>query len=135
VALYSNHAQLCEGLDPHDATYTVGPYQPSSPITKSFSNAAHANYDAKAFRPAEMQMANALDGFSHPWVRNKDRLDYGVPLPVKSGSSTRFFPDFLWWAGHRLGDRPNPPIHSRRKESGKAARHLATTAYRAGDAE
>jgi len=30
-------------------------------------------------------------------VRNKDRVDYGIPLPIKSGSSSQFFPDFLWW--------------------------------------
>jgi len=24
-------------------------------------------------------------------------VDYGIPLPIKSGSSSQFFPDFLWW--------------------------------------
>ena len=31
------------------------------------------------------------------WVRAKDRLDSGIPLPVKSGSSSTFYLDFLWW--------------------------------------
>ncbi len=30
-------------------------------------------------------------------MRNKDRVDYGIPLPIKSGSSSQFFPDFIWW--------------------------------------
>ena len=25
------------------------------------------------------------------------RLDYGILLPIKSGSSSYFYPDFLWW--------------------------------------
>jgi len=98
VALYENHVQLCESVDPAAATYTVGAYQPSGFVDKKFKNAAHTHYDAKAFRSDELQMANALDRFAnHVWARNKDRLDYGIPLPIKSESSTYFYPDFLWW--------------------------------------
>lgn len=98
AALYDNHVQLCNSIDPATASYTVGPYQPSGDIQKRFSHAGHPYYDSKAFRTAELQMANALDKFPKwVWVRNKDRLDYGIPLPIKSGSSGRFFPDFLWW--------------------------------------
>src|SRR5262249_16445032 len=67
-------------------------------VAKPFSNAGHAYYDAKAFRGDELDVAKALDKYSeYVWVRNKDRLDYGIPLPVKSGSSSTFYPDFLWW--------------------------------------
>src|SRR5438270_12938586 len=49
-------------------------------------------------RPDELDVAKALDKHEdHVWVRNKDRLDYGIPLPIKSGSSSVFYPDFLWW--------------------------------------
>jgi len=45
-----------------------------------------------------LDVAKALDKHKdHVWVRNKDRLDYGIPLPIKSGSSSVFYPDFLWW--------------------------------------
>lgn len=39
----------------------------------------------------------ALDRQKYVWVRSKDRVDYRIPLPIKSGSSSQFFPDFLWW--------------------------------------
>lgn len=65
---------------------------------KVFENAAHPQYDSKAFRGDELEVAKALDRHSeYVWARNKDRLDYGIPLPVKSSSSSIFYPDFLWW--------------------------------------
>ena len=98
VKEYENHVRLSELVDPDLKLYTVGPYQPSSTIRKPFNNAGHSFYDAQAFRPDELQIAKTLDKYHQfVWVRNKDRLDYGIPLPIKSGSSSVFYPDFLWW--------------------------------------
>ena len=95
---YENHVRLSKLADADAELYTVGPYQPSGTAEKTFKNAGHAYYDAKAFRPDELEVAKALDKHDEfVWVRNKDRLDYGIPLPIKSGSSSTFYPDFLWW--------------------------------------
>ncbi len=81
-----------------DGDYVVGPYQPSGTVEREFERSAHPKYDAKGLNPDELKMAKALDEFKdYVWVRNKSRLDYGIPLPRKSGSSSTFFPDFLWW--------------------------------------
>jgi type III restriction enzyme len=98
VQEYENHVRLSKLADPDEELYTVGPYQPSGAVQKPFSYSGHACYDSKAFRPDELYVAKSLDKHSdYVWVRNKDRLDYGIPLPVKSGSSSTFYPDFLWW--------------------------------------
>jgi type III restriction enzyme len=97
VAEYENHVHLGVLVDPHDRDYAVGPYQPSGAILKTFSHAAHPHYDAKSFNPDELEMAKALDKFDYVWARNRDRLDYGIPLPLKSATSSTFYPDFLWW--------------------------------------
>jgi type III restriction enzyme len=100
VAEYENHVRLSELVDSDEKFYTVGPYQPSGTVQKFFDNAGHPYYDSKAFRADELEVAKALDKFSdYVWVRNKDRLDYGIPLPTKSGSSSTFYPDYLWWVG------------------------------------
>ena len=98
VQEYENHVRLSELADPDQGLYTVDPYQPSGTVDKPFKHAGHTHYDSKAFRPDELDVAKALDKYRQfVWVRNKDRLDYGIPLPVKSGSSSVFYPDFLWW--------------------------------------
>jgi type III restriction enzyme len=98
VQEYENHVLLSKLADPDEELYTVGPYQPSGTVEKPFSNAGHPHYDSKAFRADELDVAKALDKYKdYVWVRNKDRLDYGIPLPIKSGSSSTFYPDFLWW--------------------------------------
>ncbi len=84
---YENHVRLSTLADPEEELYVVGAYQPSDNIEKPFDHAGHPFYDAHAFRPDELAV----------WVRNKDRLDYCIPLPIKSGSSSTFYPDFLWW--------------------------------------
>lgn len=97
VQEYENHVRLTELADPENRVYVVGPYQPSSGVEKPFQHAAHEHYDTKAFREDELRVANALDKYNaYIWVRNKDRLDYGIPLPIKSGTSSAFYPDFLW---------------------------------------
>lgn len=98
VREYENHVQLRELADPESSEYIVGPYPPSGSVPKDFKHAGHSYYDAKAFNPDELEMAKALDKFAdYVWVRNKDRVGYGIPLPIKSGSSSTFYPDFLWW--------------------------------------
>ena len=97
VREYENHVQLTQLADDAQHDYVVGPYQPSGNIKKPFTHAGHSHYDNKAFNNDEYEFAKALDRQKYTWVRNKDRVDYGVPLPVKSGSSSNFFPDFLWW--------------------------------------
>lgn len=95
---YENRVRLTALADPENDSYIVGVYQPSSSVMKTFKNAAHQQYDVKAFRDDELTVAKALDKHKdYVWVRNKDRLDYGIPLPIKSGSSSTFYPDFLWW--------------------------------------
>lgn len=97
VAEYENHVKLAVLADPIERDYVVGPFQPSGSVPKTFKHAGHPHYDTKAFNPDELAFAKALDEFVFPWVRNKDRLDYGIPLPAKSGGSATFYPDFLWW--------------------------------------
>jgi type III restriction enzyme len=98
VREYENHVRLALLADPEEQSYTVKPYQPSGAIHKDFQHSAHPYYDSKAFaNNDESDMAKALDKFEHAWARNKDRLDYGIPLPLKSASSSTFYPDFLWW--------------------------------------
>lgn len=94
---YENHVRLSQLADAEDEFYAVGSYQPSGSVEKPFDNAGHPFYDANAFRGDELAVAKAIDKFGYAWVRNKDRLDYGIPLPIKSGSSSTFYPDFLWW--------------------------------------
>lgn len=98
VQEYENHVRLTVLADAENEDYLVGSYQPSSGVEKPFKYAAHAHYDSKALRDDELDVAKALDKHKdYVWVRNKDRLDYGIPLPIKSGSSSVFYPDFLWW--------------------------------------
>lgn len=102
VREYENRVQLTLFGDPTEADYVVGPYQPSSTVKKEFANAGHPYYDAAAFNDDELRVARAIDKLGHTWVRNKDRVDYGIPLPVKSNSSSTFYPDFLWWVGNTV---------------------------------
>lgn len=84
-----------------EETWTPGPYQPTSSNMVTFNNALHAEYSRAAFRPEELEFARALDDLDEGvWMRNPVRGDgYGIPLPVKVGGSSTFYPDFIWWAG------------------------------------
>lgn len=98
VAAFEGHVELGILADPDENTYVVGAYQPSGVVQKEFSYAAHPYYDAGAFNDPELKMARALDQFpEYVWARNKQNVDYGIPLPIKSESSSTFYPDFLWW--------------------------------------
>ncbi len=95
---YETQVQIEPLADESEATYVVGAYQPSGTIQKSFDHAAHPYYDNKAMNEDEIDVARALDKWAeYIWTRNRPRLDYGIPLPVKSGGSSVFYPDFLWW--------------------------------------
>jgi type III restriction enzyme len=102
VRLYENRVRLEEMVDPDHRHYTVGPYQPSGTVEKTFTHAGHPHYDAKSFKGQELDVAKAMDKLEYVWVRNKDRVGYGVPLPVKCGSSSTFYPDFLWWVKNTI---------------------------------
>jgi len=97
VSEYENHVHFTRLEDPDQELYVLGPYQPSGSVKKEFEHAAHPYYDSKSFNNDELDFARALDNSGYVWARNKDRLDYGIPLPVKSGTSSQFFPDFVWW--------------------------------------
>jgi len=98
VREYESRVELRKSVDPTEGEYVVGPYQPSGSVEREFDYSAHPKYDSKSFNPDEAKMAKALDEFKKfVWVRNKARVDYGIPLPRKSGSSSTFYPDFLWW--------------------------------------
>lgn len=98
VREYEAHVQLTKFSDKSEQEYTVDSFQPSGEVSRPFNNAGHPAYDSTSFRPDELEFAKALDKFpKYVWVRNKDRLDYGIPLCIKSGSSSTFYPDFLWW--------------------------------------
>lgn len=98
---YENHVRLAPLVDDEVGEYVVDAWQPSGSVKKTFKHAAHSHYDSAAFNNDELEFAKALDSFDFPWARNKDRLDYGIPLPMKSGASNQFYPDFLWWVKGR----------------------------------
>lgn len=64
-----------------------------------FEHAVHEKYAQNVFLPEELAFAKALDSMGQGvWMRNPARGDgYGVQLPIKVGSSSTFYPDFLWW--------------------------------------
>lgn len=100
VATYEQYVQLREIVhsDPAKSNYVVGAYQPTGVVEKPFEHSGHPYYDSKAFNLDELEMARALDRFTeYVWVRIRERVDYHIPLPVKSKKSENFYPDFLWW--------------------------------------
>lgn len=96
---YRNKVELqLVKFDPEREFYTVDAYQPSGEAEKVFQNAGHEHYDLKGFNPQELAFAKELDKFADfVWVRNKSVTGYGIELPLKSKSSSTFYPDFLWW--------------------------------------
>ncbi|WP_309130343.1 hypothetical protein [Brevibacterium sp.] len=92
VELVPNQIHGEETWRPSSHTPTVDKYY-------SFENAVHAKYAQNQFNGEELEFAKALDSAGRGvWMRNPTRGDgYGIQLPVKVGSSTTFYPDFLWW--------------------------------------
>lgn len=88
--------------DPDKATWTAAEHRPRSGELLDFVNAVHPQYAKADFNTDELQFARALDAFGQgAWLRNPStsELGYGLPLPVRVGDSSRFFPDFLWSSG------------------------------------
>lgn len=88
--------------DPDRSNWTVAEYRPRSADLRDFKNAAHPQYSRSDFNTDEWQFAEALDAAGRGlWMRNPTTADTGfsIPLPIKVGDSTRFYPDFLWWVG------------------------------------
>ena len=98
VREYENRVSLDVLADDDEANFVVQAFQPAGETFKSYDHAGHPKYDTKSFNNPETEFAKAIDKFaSHVWVRNMDRVGYGITMPVKSGSSSTFYPDFLWW--------------------------------------
>jgi type III restriction enzyme len=90
--------------DPDRADWIIGEHRPRTSELIEFSNAAHQFYSKGDFNADELQFARALDQIGRGvWARNPSsgELGYSIPLPIKAGDSTRFYPDFLWWVDDR----------------------------------
>jgi type III restriction enzyme len=86
--------------DPDRAVWRVGEHRPRSGELVEFRSAAHPTYSRADFNGDEILFAQALDNAEMGvWMRNtaSAELGFGIPLPIKVGDSTRFYPDFLWW--------------------------------------
>ena len=105
VTEYENRVKLeqLDDPDPEHNEYVVDAYQPDSESKRPFNHAGHPYYDSKSFNSGELEMARALDKYDQfVWVRNKPKVGYDIPLPIKSGSSNAFYPDFLWWVNDSI---------------------------------
>lgn len=82
-----------------EETWNPRAHVPSKSNMESFSNAAHPTYSRAAFNDEEFEFAKTLDALNEGiWMRNPVRGEgYGIPLPMKVGGSSTFYPDFLWW--------------------------------------
>lgn len=82
-----------------EETWHPRAHVPSKSTMESFSNAAHPTYSRAVFNDDELEFAKTLDALNvGTWMRNPVRGDgYGIPLPMKVGGSSTFYPDFLWW--------------------------------------
>lgn len=82
-----------------EETWHPRPHVPSKSNMESFSNAVHPTYSRAAFNDEEFEFAKTLDALNEgTWMRNPVRGEgYGIPLPMKVGGSSTFYPDFLWW--------------------------------------
>jgi len=82
-----------------EETWNPSAYTPTSDKFYSFNNAVHVKYAQNQFNAEELAFAKVLDSLNRGvWMRNPARGDgYGILLPVKVGTSSTFYPDFLWW--------------------------------------
>lgn len=99
VETFEATVELVEVQIHGEETWEPGPHMPTTDKFYGFKSAVHEKYAQNVFRPAELDFARALDGFGRGvWMRNPVRGEgYGIQLPMKVGSSTTFYPDFLWW--------------------------------------
>ena len=86
--------------DPERAQWIVGEHRPRNGELVDFHHAVHPMYSLGDFNADELLFARALDKDGRGvWMRNPSTADigFGIPLPIKVGDSTKFYPDFLWW--------------------------------------
>ena len=97
---YEDRVEFEIDPDPDRAVWRVGEHRPRSSELMDFHNAAHAAYSSADFNTDERLFAQALDKTNVGlWMRNpaSAELGFSIPLPIKVGDSSRFYPDFLWW--------------------------------------
>lgn len=84
-----------------EETWQPRSHVPSNTNMEVFTNAVHPAYSRAAFNAEELEFAKTLDALNEgTWMRNPVRGEgYGIPLPMKVGGSSTFYPDFLWWTG------------------------------------
>jgi type III restriction enzyme len=103
VALYfEDRVDYQDDPDPDESIWRIAPHRPKSGDLVPFTHAAHDAYSRADFNTDELAFAQELDAFGEGvWMRNPSTATtgYGIPLPLKVGDSSRFYPDFLWWAG------------------------------------
>lgn len=99
VEAFEATVELVQNKIHGEETWAPSAHTPTVDKYYSFENAVHAKYAQNQFNNEELEFARALDSLCRGfWMRNPTRGDgYGIQLPVKVGSSTTFYPDFLWW--------------------------------------
>jgi type III restriction enzyme len=94
-----------EGNDlPGEKHWKISDITTSATALIPFNRAAHSRYPRSTFNKPELEFAEGLDSMTvGVWCRNPANKEtgFGIPLPVKIGSSSTFYPDFLWWFGER----------------------------------
>ena len=100
VEYYEDGVEYQDDPDPDTATWVLGEHRPRGKDLIGFSRAAHPRYSTIDFNQDEKEFALALDNMGvGVWARNPSTAStgFGIPLPAKVETSSRFFPDFLWW--------------------------------------
>lgn len=97
---YEDRVEFEIDPDPDRTTWRVGEHRPRSSELIDFHHAAHPTYSRADFNTDELLFAQAIDKTDVGlWMRNPTsaELGFSIPLPIKVGDSSRFYPDFLWW--------------------------------------
>jgi len=81
----------------NDNAYVVDSVSTDSTNKEDFVNALHASYSG--LNKLEKEFAKNIDNAGYPWCRNPTS-GYGIPL--LSGNTRNFYPDFLVWAGEEV---------------------------------
>jgi type III restriction enzyme len=99
IEQFERSVQLVPNGITGEERWHIPPSQPASRDMLTFRHAAHARYSAAGFKPDEREFAETIDSLGiGTWARNPSRgSGYGIELPVKVGTSSTFYPDFLWW--------------------------------------
>jgi type III restriction enzyme len=100
VEYYEEGVEYQDDPDPETAIWALGEHRPRGKDLVMFKRAAHSRYSTLDLNPDEKEFALALDDAEvGVWARNPSSAStgFGIPLPAKVETSSRFFPDFLWW--------------------------------------